>query len=63
MLALLLAASISTNFEGGSLGQVEVLSPTHLRCSVKGEVDQDHRNREVQYVASHDERFEIFEHN
>jgi len=49
MLALLLAASISTNFEGGSLGQVEVLSPTHLRCSVKGEVDQDHRNREASW--------------
>jgi murein tripeptide amidase MpaA len=50
MLALLLlAASISANFEGGSLDQVEVLSPTHLRCGVKGEVDQDQRNRQASW--------------
>jgi hypothetical protein len=37
---------VSTHFEGGSLGKVEQVSPTHLRCAVEGQSDQDHRNRQ-----------------
>jgi hypothetical protein len=50
MLALLLAAiTVSTNFEAGSVGRVEVVSPTHLRCPVVGESDQDKRNRQASW--------------
>lgn len=44
-----LAATIHTNFEGGSLGQAEMLSSTHYRVSVKGESDQDGRNRQANW--------------
>ena len=46
---LVLAASLHTNFEAGSLGKVERLSPTHFRCAVEGEADQDHRNRQASW--------------
>ena len=46
---LLLAVSLHTNFEAGSLGKVESLSPTHFRCAVKGEVDQKGRNRQASW--------------
>jgi hypothetical protein len=46
---MLLAVTISTNFEGGSLDQVKMLSATHFRCGVKGEVDQDQRNRQASW--------------
>lgn len=50
MLAFLLfAVSIFTNFEGGSLGKVERVSKTHLRCAVVGEVDQEKRNRQASW--------------
>jgi len=45
----LLAASISANFEGGSLGQVEPVAAAHFRCAVKGEADQDDRNRQANW--------------
>lgn len=32
------------NFEGGSVGKVEQVSLTYLRCAVKGQSDPDHRN-------------------
>lgn len=40
---------VSTDFEGGSLGRVEVVSPTHLRCNVEGQVDQNGRNRQANW--------------
>ncbi|HLJ14044.1 MAG TPA: M14-type cytosolic carboxypeptidase [Bryobacteraceae bacterium] len=51
MLAFLLLASIavSSNFEGGSVGKVTAVSPTHLRCAVVGQADQDHRNRQADW--------------
>lgn len=55
LLALLPAActsvSISTDFEGGSLGPVEQLSETHFRCAVAGQADQDGRNRQASWYA------------
>jgi hypothetical protein len=42
---LLLAVSLHTDFEAGSLGKVEPISATHFRCAVKGDVDQRGRNR------------------
>jgi hypothetical protein len=50
MLALLLlAATIHTDFLGGSLGNVEWLTPNHARCRVEGESDQDGRNRQANW--------------
>ena len=51
MLLLLAVAAISlhTDFEGGSLGKIQVVSPTHFQCAVKGDVDQDHRNRQASW--------------
>ena len=46
---LLLAVSLHTNFEAGSLGKVEPISATHFRCAVKGEVDQKGRNRQASW--------------
>ena len=45
----LLAVSIQWNFEGGSLNRAERVSETHWRCSVDGEADQDHRNRQASW--------------
>ncbi len=50
MLPLLLAAvTIHTNFEGGSLGRVEQVSETYFRCAVKGQADQEGRNRQANW--------------
>ena len=52
LLALLLSFSgigVLTNFEGGSVGKVEQVSPTHLRCAVQGQSDQNHRNRQADW--------------
>jgi murein tripeptide amidase MpaA len=38
-----------TNFEGSSIGKVDQVSPTHLRCALKGQSDQDHRNRQADW--------------
>lgn len=43
------AATFSTNFEGGSLGAVEKVDERHYRLSVKGEKDQDGRNRQASW--------------
>jgi murein tripeptide amidase MpaA len=40
---------VLTNFEGGSVGKVEQVSDTHLRCAVQGQSDQDHRNRQADW--------------
>ena len=50
MLTLLFAAiTISTSFEGGNIGKVETLAPAHLRCAVKGQADQNNRNRQASW--------------
>ena len=51
MLALLLLAriAVTTDFEGGNVGKVEHVSPTHLRCAVAGQADQDGRNRQADW--------------
>lgn len=46
---LLLAIVLSTDFEGGSLAKVERTGEGHFRCSVKGEKDQDSRNRQASW--------------
>src|SRR5262252_5751290 len=40
---------IQTAFEGGNLGEVTVVSPTHLRCAVQGQADHDNRNRQADW--------------
>lgn len=40
---------ISTGFEGGALGRVERVNASHFRCGVKGESDQDGRNRQANW--------------
>lgn len=50
MLAFALTViTIATSFEGGNLGRVEQLAPNHLRCAVKGQADQNHRNRQANW--------------
>lgn len=50
MLALLLAAvTVTTSFEGGNLGKVETVAPDHLRLAVKGQADQNGRNRQANW--------------
>lgn len=49
MLVLLAAIAISAKFEGGNLGRVEQVTPTHFRCSLVGEVDHDQRNRQANW--------------
>src|SRR5438309_846025 len=49
LFAALLIFSIHTDFEGGSLGKIEKLSETHFRLAVKGESDQDGRNRQANW--------------
>jgi hypothetical protein len=48
---LLLAVTFHTDFEGASLGKIEKVSETHFRCAVKGEADQDGRNRQAKGPA------------
>ncbi|HEY6987693.1 MAG TPA: M14-type cytosolic carboxypeptidase [Bryobacteraceae bacterium] len=43
------AATIHTKFEGGALGEIKKISNTHFRLAVKGESDQDHRNRQANW--------------
>lgn len=40
---------IHWDFEGGSLAKVERVSTAHFRCHVKGQVDQDGRNRQASW--------------
>ncbi|MBL8212098.1 MAG: hypothetical protein JNK87_15385 [Bryobacterales bacterium] len=48
---LLAAVTISTDFEGGSLGRRQAVSETHWRLGSKGEKDQDGRNRQANWYA------------
>ena len=45
----LAAITITTDFEGGSIGKVQQVDENHLRCAVKGETDQDGRNRQASW--------------
>ena len=45
------AASIHTDFEGGALGRIEKVSPTHFRLGARGESDQDGRNRQANWYC------------
>jgi murein tripeptide amidase MpaA len=49
LLLLFGAISVVSNFEGGNIGKVEQVSPTHLRCAVAGQSDQDGRNRQANW--------------
>lgn len=40
---------VATDFEGGALGKIERVAATHWRCGVKGESDQDGRNRQANW--------------
>jgi len=58
--------TVRSDFEAGSIGRIEYVGPRHLRCEVKGEVDQDKRNRqaswyyfEVQGAAGHEITIEL----
>jgi hypothetical protein len=43
------AITVSTDFEGGCLGRIEKISDTHFRLALKGEKDQDGRNRQANW--------------
>ena len=43
------AIAIHTDFEGGSLGNVEQLTETHWRCGLAGESDSENRNRQASW--------------
>jgi len=43
--------SITTDFEGGSLGKVEQVSGARFRCAVAGQSDQDGRNRQASWYS------------
>lgn len=45
-LLLLAAITIHTDFEGGNTGRIEPVSGNHFRVAVKGESDQNQRNRQ-----------------
>jgi hypothetical protein len=47
MILAFAAIAISTAFEGGSAGPVTQVSDTHIRVGVKGEKDQNGRNRQA----------------
>ena len=49
MLFLAAVITVSASVEGGSLGRVETLAPDHLRCAVKGQADQNGRNRQANW--------------
>ncbi len=46
---MLAAASLHTDFEGGSLSRVEKVDETHYRLQVSGEADSNNRNRQASW--------------
>lgn len=42
---------VSADFPNGSVGQITVVSPLHLRIGVKGQTDQDGRNRQASWYS------------
>ncbi len=49
MIPLLAVSIVFTGFEGASLQKVETVSPVHFRCHLRGDVDQDGRNRQANW--------------
>lgn len=49
LLLFAVAISITSNFEGGSLGRVEKVADDHYRCHGIGQTDQDGRNRQASW--------------
>ncbi len=49
MVLLLAAITFHTDFEGASLGKVEQTAPGHFLCPLRGEADQDGRNRQANW--------------
>ena len=45
----LLAAAVVADFPGGTVGRADWVSPMHLRVHVKGQSDQDGRNRQANW--------------
>jgi hypothetical protein len=43
------SVTISTDFEGGALQRIEMVSNAHFRLAVKGDKDQDGRNRQANW--------------
>src|SRR5215471_15576900 len=43
------AVTVHTDFDGGCLGRIEKASENHFRLAVKGEKDQDGRNRQANW--------------
>ncbi len=43
------AIRFNTNFEGASLGKVEVIDPAKFRCAVPGQYDERGRNRQTSW--------------
>jgi hypothetical protein len=41
--------AVRSDFEGGSIGRVTTISPDHISCSVKGQLDQNGRNRQASW--------------
>lgn len=50
-LAACSSITLSTDFEGGSLGRVERISETHFRCSLEGQSDEQGRNRQASWYS------------
>jgi hypothetical protein len=50
-LLLFFFASVTfhSDFEAGSIGRIETVTSGHYRCHVRGEVDQDKRNRQANW--------------
>ncbi len=40
---------VVSDFEGGNIGKVDHVSPTHIQCALQGQTDQDHRNRQANW--------------
>lgn len=49
MIPVLAAILVTAGFEGGSVGKVEEAGPRHLICAVKGQADQNGRNRQANW--------------
>lgn len=52
LLALAAAAVVQivhTGFDGARLERVEPVTPDHFRCHLRGDVDQDQRNRQANW--------------
>ncbi len=47
--SILNAASVHTDFEAGSPGQIEKITETNFRLHAAGQADQDHRNRQASW--------------